>query len=77
MAKRCQITGIVMTGNNVSHANNKTRRRFLPNLQHATMHSEALGRRAPSPVDQRDADHRKAWRPGCLSDAGPQCRACR
>ena len=46
MAKRCQITGkTVMTGNNVSHANNKTRRRFLPNLQHATMHSEALGRR--------------------------------
>ena len=45
-AKRCQITGkTVMTGNNVSHANNKTRRRFLPNLQHATMHSEALGRR--------------------------------
>ena len=33
MAKRCQITGkTVMTGNNVSHANNKTRRRFLPNL---------------------------------------------
>jgi large subunit ribosomal protein L28 len=46
MAKRCQITGkTVMTGNNVSHANNKTRRRFLPNLQHATMHSESLGRR--------------------------------
>ena len=46
MAKRCQITGkSVMTGNNVSHANNKTRRRFLPNLQHATMHSQALGRR--------------------------------
>ena len=46
MAKRCQITGkTVMSGNNVSHANNKTRRRFLPNLQHATMHSETLGRR--------------------------------
>ena len=46
MAKRCQITGkTIMTGNNVSHANNKTRRRFLPNLQHATMHSDALGRR--------------------------------
>ena len=34
-----------MSGNNVSHANNRTRRRFLPNLQSATMHSEALGRR--------------------------------
>ena len=46
MARRCVVTGKgVMTGNNVSHANNKTRRRFLPNLQHATMHSEALGRR--------------------------------
>ena len=33
MARRCDLTGTgVMTGNNVSHANNKTRRRFLPNL---------------------------------------------
>ncbi len=44
MARRCQITGKgVMTGNNVSHAHNKTRRRFLPNLQHASLMSEALG----------------------------------
>ncbi|MBK6798313.1 MAG: 50S ribosomal protein L28 [Acidobacteria bacterium] len=35
MAKRCQVTGKKpMTGNNVSHANNKTKRRFEPNLQH-------------------------------------------
>ena len=34
MSKKCQLTGkTVMYGNNVSHANNKTRRRFLPNLQ--------------------------------------------
>ncbi len=34
MSKRCELTGTtVMTGNNVSHAHNKTRRRFLPNLQ--------------------------------------------
>lgn len=34
MSKRCQITGKgPLAGNNVSHANNKTRRRFLPNLQ--------------------------------------------
>lgn len=34
MSKKCQITGkTVQYGNNVSHANNKTRRRFLPNLQ--------------------------------------------
>ena len=45
MAKRCQITGkSVMSGNNVSHANNRTRRRFLPNLQATTMQSEILGR---------------------------------
>jgi len=33
-----------MTGNNVSHAHNKTKRRFLPNLCQVTLHSEALGR---------------------------------
>ena len=45
MSKRCQITGKgVMTGNNVSHANNKTRRRFLPNLQQTSMPSDILGR---------------------------------
>jgi large subunit ribosomal protein L28 len=34
MAKVCQVTGKgPMVGNNVSHANNKTKRRFLPNLQ--------------------------------------------
>lgn len=45
MAKRCQITGkTVMSGNNVSHANNRTRRRFLPNLQVTTMQSDVLGR---------------------------------
>ncbi len=45
MAKRCTITGKgVLTGNNVSHANNKTRRRFLPNLQETSLMSEALGR---------------------------------
>lgn len=34
MAKKCQITGKgPMSGHNVSHANNKTKRRFLPNLQ--------------------------------------------
>ena len=34
MARVCQVTGVKpMSGNNVSHANNKTKRRFLPNLQ--------------------------------------------
>ena len=45
MARRCDITGKgVLTGNNVSHANNRTRRRFLPNLQDASLMSDALGR---------------------------------
>ncbi|CAA7624423.1 50S ribosomal protein L28 [Magnetospirillum sp. UT-4] len=44
MARRCSITGKgVQTGNNVSHANNKTRRRFLPNLQDTSLLSDALG----------------------------------
>ena len=35
MARVCQVTGKKpMVGNNVSHANNKTKRRFLPNLQY-------------------------------------------
>ncbi|MGG5811933.1 50S ribosomal protein L28 [Falsiroseomonas sp. CW058] len=43
MARRCGITGKgVLTGNNVSHANNKTRRRYLPNLQDASFYSEIL-----------------------------------
>ncbi len=44
MAKRCALTGKgVQTGNNVSHAHNKTRRRWLPNLQATSVWSEALG----------------------------------
>ncbi|MCA3387649.1 MAG: 50S ribosomal protein L28 [Roseomonas sp.] len=43
MSRRCVITGKgVLTGNNVSHANNKTRRRFLPNLQESSFWSEIL-----------------------------------
>ena len=44
MSRRCEITGKgVLAGNNVSHANNKTRRRFLPNLQVSSMLSDILG----------------------------------
>lgn len=43
MTKRCELTGrTIQTGNNVSHAMNKTRRRFEPNLQNATLWSETL-----------------------------------
>ncbi len=46
MARRCELTGIgPMTGRNVSHANNKTKRRFMPNLCNVTLHSEKLDRK--------------------------------
>jgi large subunit ribosomal protein L28 len=44
MARRCPVTGKgVQSGNNVSHALNRTRRRFLPNLQATSLFSDALG----------------------------------
>ncbi|WP_259780837.1 50S ribosomal protein L28 [Aestuariispira ectoiniformans] len=44
MSRRCMITGKgVQSGNNVSHAINKTRRRFLPNLQTTSLQSDVLG----------------------------------
>ena len=43
MSRRCELSGkAVQTGNTVSHANNKTRRRFLPNLNQVTLISDAL-----------------------------------
>ena len=45
MARRCPITNKgVQSGNNVSHAKNRTRRRFLPNIQVVSMHSVVLGK---------------------------------
>ena len=45
MSRICELTGKGrQTGHNVSHANNKTKRVFLPNLQHVTLMSEALDR---------------------------------
>jgi large subunit ribosomal protein L28 len=44
MARKCAISGKgVLVGNNVSHANNKTKRRFLPNLQRISVLSDVLG----------------------------------
>ncbi|AFX98753.1 Ribosomal protein L28 [Candidatus Endolissoclinum faulkneri L2] len=44
MTRRCNLTGKgVLTGNNVSHANNRTRRRFLPNIQQKFLLSDILG----------------------------------
>jgi len=62
MARRCELTGKgPMSGNNVSHANNKTRRRFLPNLNDVTLQSETLGRGVKlriSAAALRSVDHR-------------------
>ena len=45
MSRVCQVTGKgPVTGNNISHANNKTRRRFLPNLQHHRFWVESVKR---------------------------------
>ena len=45
MARRCPVTGkAVLVGMNVSHAHNRNQRRFLPNLQQASLPSEILGR---------------------------------
>ena len=46
MVKKCDITNVKpMTGNNVSHAVNKTKRRFFPNLQNTSFFSEILGKK--------------------------------
>jgi large subunit ribosomal protein L28 len=44
MSRKCELTGkAVLTGNNVSHSNRKSRRRYLPNLHRLTLISDALG----------------------------------
>ncbi|MBE88489.1 MAG: 50S ribosomal protein L28 [Rhodospirillaceae bacterium] len=62
MSRRCMITGKgVLTGNNVSHAHNKTRRRYLPNLQNTSILSDALGqmvRLRVTPSAIRTIDHK-------------------
>jgi large subunit ribosomal protein L28 len=62
MSRRCELTGkTVMVGNNVSHAHNKTRRRFLPNLNTVSLTSETLGQTVSfriSAAALRSVDHR-------------------
>ena len=62
MSRRCELTGTgPMVGNMVSHANNKTKRRFLPNLQDVTLESETLGRSFRLRISNhalRSVDHR-------------------
>ncbi|KAA3515780.1 MULTISPECIES: 50S ribosomal protein L28 [Agrobacterium] len=62
MSRVCELTGKgVQTGNNVSHANNRTKRRFLPNLCQVTLISDALGQRfrlRVSAAALRSVEHR-------------------
>ncbi len=62
MSRRCEFTGKgPMTGNNVSHAKNRTRRRFLPNLNDVSLQSETLGRTFKFKISAaalRSVDHR-------------------
>jgi|SRR5262249_20105216 len=62
MARRCELTGkAVLTGNNVSHAKRRTRRRFLPNLCNVTLQSDVLKKRVRLTVSAhalRSIEHR-------------------
>ncbi len=62
MSRVCELSGKgPMSGNNVSHANNKTRRRFLPNLNEVTLISEILGQSFKLRISAhalRSVDHR-------------------
>ncbi len=62
MSRRCELTGKgPMVGNNSSHANNKTKRRYLPNLNDVTLQSEALKRGIKLRITAaalRSVDHR-------------------
>ena len=54
MARRCELSGkAVLTGNNVSHAKRRTRRRFLPNLSNVTLQSDLLKKRVRFTVSAR------------------------
>jgi large subunit ribosomal protein L28 len=62
MSRRCELTGkTAQSGHNVSHANNKTRRRFLPNLCDVTLMSDTLQRSVQMRISAhalRTVDHR-------------------
>src|SRR5262245_4458198 len=62
MARRCELPGkALLTGNNVSHAKRRTKRRFLPNLCSVTLESEALKKRVRLTISAyalRSVEHR-------------------
>lgn len=85
MSRRCMVTGKgVLSGNNVSHAMNKTRRRFLPNVTDTTIFSEALNRMVALRVSMaglRTLEHKgglDAWLLGTApTKLDPELRALR
>lgn len=79
MSRRCELSGkAVMSGNNVSHANRKTRRRFLPNLCQVTLISDALGRQISLRVTAhalRSVEHNGGLDPFLLKASDDQLSA--
>ena len=77
MSRRCAMTGKgVQAGNNVSHAHNKTRRRFLPNLQDTSLLSDALGRTVKLRLSARairTIEHKGGSMPTCSAPRIPSC----
>lgn len=78
MSRVCELTGkAVLTGNNVSHANNKTKRRFLPNLCQVTLISDALNQRyrlRVSAAALRSVEHRGGLDAFLLKASENDCR---
>ena len=62
MTRRCMVTGTgPLVGHSVSHANNKTKRRFLPSVKDTHLYSEALGRMIAIKLSvrgQRSVEHK-------------------
>lgn len=77
MARRCPVSGKgVLVGMNVSHAHNRTKRRFLPNLQPTSLLSESLGRSVRLRLTTNAVrHHRKTWWSGCISAQHCKCKA--
>ena len=85
MSRRCELTGKgVLTGNNVSHANNKSRRRFLPNLKSVSLMSDALQRSVRLKISTsalRSVEHRGGFDAflvkACRDELSPRARLLR
>ena len=62
MSRKCELTGkAVMSGNNVSHAKNRNRRKFLPNLNQVSLHSNLLDEKVYLKISSnalRSVEHR-------------------